>query len=208
MKRAIAFLLVLVMCLALCACGKSETNTSTPTESVSEESSQPKGEDTPNETETPTEETTTETSQPNSAPVVNEYDNPVVILDNDNITVTVLARYEDKTILEHSKPPFYTEGFELQIVNKTDDKYLSIGFNNVSIGGVMNDGFYGNTWVAPNCETITTLVFNRIVDDKIKHHNIESYEDLVDIDGVIQVYYNTDGSKSGKGLEKANFHID
>ena len=37
---------------------------------------------------------------------------------------------------------------------------------------------------------------------------LETLEDIVNVRGVVQVYFNTDGNKSGKGLEKAEFQFD
>ena len=137
-----------------------------------------------------------------------EYAEPIVLLDDEYITVSVLARYEDRSFVERSNPAFYTLGFKLFVENKTDDKYLSVGFKNVSIDGVMNDGYYGDTWVSPNSKSYPKLVFNRYVGADDRHPNVETLEDIVNVRGVLQVYYNTNGNKSGTGLEKVEFQFD
>ena len=127
----------------------------------------------------------------------------------DNKYMTVFAkRFEDKTMIEHSKPPFFKLGFKLHLINKTNDKYLSINIASISFGKMtLNKGFYGCGYVAPMQEMYTEIVFNRILSEDEKCAFLNSYEDMINIAGTAQIYYNTDGSRSGRGLDKANFKM-
>lgn len=127
----------------------------------------------------------------------------------DNKYMTVYAkRFEDKTMIKNSKPPFYKLGFKLHIINKTSDKYLTLGISSISFGKkTLGSHFYGCGYAAPKSELYTEIVFNRIVSDDEKSAFLDSYEDMVDIKGIAQIYYNKDGSLSGTGLEKASFKM-
>ena len=127
----------------------------------------------------------------------------------DNKYMTVYAkRYENKTMLERSTPPFWQLGFKLHMINKTSDKYLTINISNMTVGKkTLNAGFYGCDYVAPQSEIYTELVFNRKVSEDEESANLMAYDEMKDLKGVVQIYYNTDGSRSGRGLEKVNFSM-
>ena len=209
MKKVMSLLLAVSIVAVLCACGSSKSNSPATTEepkNTPEVMIQATTDDSASTlTEMPE---ATPTEEPKQLVFEEKYSEPIVILDDDYITVSILARYEDRQTAERSNPPFYQLGFKLYIENKTDDKYLSVGFKNVSIDGVMNEGYYGDTWVSPGAKSYPTLVFNRYVGEDDKHPNVETLEDIVNVRGVVQVYFNTDGNKSGKGLEKAEFQFD
>lgn len=208
MKRFVSILILLVFVVSIVACGGS--NTSTSAEDVANVPEAKKASATPEPTIAPTPEPTlAPTPEPTPQAIfVIDYPEPVVIMDNEYVLVTILARYEDRSFINNSTPPFYHLGFKMYVENKTDNYYLSVGLQNVSIDSVMNDGFYGDTWVSPYSKTYPTMVFNRMVEDNGKHPNVETWEDIINVRGVCQLYFNTDGSKSGKGLAKAEFQFD
>ena len=140
-----------------------------------------------------------------------ECDPPAAVIDDKYLTVYITAKFEDKSFLERSKPPFYNLGFELHMINHTKDKYITVNVSSISFNKItLAEGFYGCGYVAPGTELYTELKFNRLVGEEhdAKSANLFSVEDMVKISGVLQVYYNTDGGRSGKGLEKVKFKLD
>ena len=155
---------------------------------------------------------TIQSSGPFVAPVpaeegVKEDEEYVLMFDNQYMTVYA-KRYEDKSMLENSTPPFWMLGFKLHIINKTSDKYLSMNISNMTVGNkTLSTGFYGCDYAAPQSEIYTELRFNRLVSEDEKCAFLQSYDEMVDLKGVVQIYYNTDGSRSGTGLDKVNFKM-
>ena len=138
---------------------------------------------------------------------IRQDDDYVLMLDNKYLTVYA-KRFEDKTFIERSQPPFYKLGFKLHIINKTSDKWLTLGISNISFNKITLDkGFYGCGYAAPESEIYTEIMFNRIVSEDEKSAFLNTYEDMTNIVGNGWIYYNTDGSNSGQGLEKYDFNL-
>ena len=141
------------------------------------------------------------------ASLIREEDDYILMFDNKYMTV-YCKRFEDKTMLNNSIPPFYQVGFKLHIINKTKDKYLSLGVSNMTIGSrTLKAYFMGCDYAAPNTDIYTKLFFTRKVGEDEECAFVSSYEDLVDLKGTLWIYYNTSGGRSGHGLEQVKVEL-
>ena len=106
-------------------------------------------------------------------------DMKLVLVDNELVTITVTEKFEKGDI-------YYKEiGYKVTIVNKSD-KNLSIGLDNCSVDGVMNDPLWATTVIAGKTryETIYWWVGD---DSEDFNPNVLSIEDLVNVEFKITV---------------------
>ena len=98
----------------------------------------------------------------------------IVLVDNEAITMTLIAVYEDET--------FGEIGYKAKIENKTD-KALSINSDSTSVNGVMNDPVF-TTSIEPNKTAYVNFYWWSESD---LNPNVKSVEDLQNIEGKLDI---------------------
>ena len=127
----------------------------------------------------------------------------IVLVDNEYITIKATAKYEDP------KPnfTFYEVGYRVLIENHTDC-YISVSYDKLSVDGFMVDGRFNYIDdVAPQKKANSSLAI--YVDKNSSHNVVETIDDLLNTDGIIDVNQNSDGSNRYYGTDWGGaFHID
>ena len=124
MKKAITFLMTILMVLSFIACAGGNQTSKVPATEVTAltTTNEPTPEPTPDPTPEPTPKPTPEPTPQTIFDVA--YDEPITIMDNEYVLVQVVSRYEDRSFIERSVPPFYNLGFKIYVENKTDNYYV------------------------------------------------------------------------------------
>lgn len=124
----------------------------------------------------------------------------VVLLDNEYVTVTAIAKYKDVYR--------YEVGYRVFVENHTD-YYLSLSHDSVSVDGFMvDDSVYNHiASVSPKKNAYGSLPF--YVNKDSAYNAVDKIEGLYNVDGIINVIQNTDGSNQYKSTDwGGEFHID
>lgn len=174
MKKWIALLLALVMCLSLCACGGSSTSESSDKNEKQSDSAFDEngfGEE--------------------------ELAEPIILIDNGFLTVTATAKFKDPWEYSSSSDNF-TMGYRVLVENKTTNKYFMLGVSNISVDGMMTDGFTNNIQVAPGKKAVEAIYVQKLTTDFVN-----TIDDLVDFEGTLTVFANEDGGLRGVGFGDA-----
>jgi hypothetical protein len=98
----------------------------------------------------------------------------IVLVDNEAITMTLIATYEDEM--------FGEVGYKTKIENKTD-KAISINSDSTSVNGVMNDPIF-TTSIEPNKTAYVNFYWWTESD---LNPNVKCIEDLVNIEGKLDI---------------------
>ena len=175
MKRLITIVIFLILSLSLCACGKTSK---------------------PEPTETQSNPIFVVATPSSSQEAEITYEQPVVILDNEYVKITVSGKYagrDDTTIYE-------VYGYKTVIENKMQDKYINININDINIDGYMLDhqaGLYATIQnVAPNAKANSRFYLYL---ERAKSVEMKSIEDLKNVTGIIQISFSDDGASYSLG---------
>lgn len=127
----------------------------------------------------------------------------IVLVDNEYITIKATAKYEDPM----TNFTFYEVGYRVLIENHTDC-YISVSYDKLSVDGFMvDDRFNYIDDVAPQKKANSSLAI--YVDKNSSHNVVETIDDLLNTDGIIDVNQNSDGSNRYYGTDWGGaFHID
>lgn len=189
MKRTVSILLLIILCVPLCACGNANAPaanapTSTPQPTVEAAASAPAAEETVQNvtinfaTPAPAEETE----------VV--FDEPVVILDNEYMKITVTGKYSG------SDANMQVYGYMTELENKMNNKHLMFHIVQPTIDGYMLDtqaGFYGTIqMIAPSAKARTR--FYIYADRAQSSVELKSVDDLKNVNGMVQINFSDDGN--------------
>lgn len=130
-------------------------------------------------------------------------DKEVILVDNENVTIIATAKYEDPM----TNFTFYEVGYRVLIENHTDC-YISVSYDKLSVDGFMvDDRFNYIDDVAPQKKANSSLAI--YVDKNSSHNVVETIDDLLNTDGIIDVNQNSDGSNRYYGTDWGGaFHID
>ena len=102
------------------------------------------------------------------------------LVDNDDLTMSIVKKYEK------GDDSYKEIGYEVKIVNKTKDKDLLIGINDVSVDGEMNDPFWATTVTAGN-KTTQKIYWWTGEQENETNHNVKSLKDLKNVKGTITI---------------------
>ena len=102
------------------------------------------------------------------------------LVNNDDLTMSIIKKYEK------GDDYFKEIGYEVKIVNKTKDKDLLIGINDVSVDGEMNDPFWATTVTAGN-KTTQKIYWWTGEEENETNHNVKSLKDLKNVEGTITI---------------------
>jgi len=165
--------MVLTLCVGLCAC-----------------SAQPNA-DAENATETTAETTQsvkpTETEEEPVGTTI-EFEEPIVILDNEHIKLQVVAKCDAEVIGQDN-----TLGYIAQIENKSDSQYVMVIVHSANVDGYMLTGglaLKNDNVLAPGTKCNNYLY---LYCDRDPLLELESLDDLVNVDGLVQLSFSDDG---------------
>jgi len=196
MKKTGSLILALFLMLSLCACGSGGSRDADKTPASGSDLAAPIQADSPSSLETPPAAASPTDLAPTredgwSAELV--FDEPVVILDNDYVTVTATAKAAEYDIFHNQRL-----GYKLSIENKTDC-YIDLTPVDCTVDGCMmdpEDGPYlDNTVAAPGDKAGRTMYF---LPGYTTGAELETMEDLHDLDGLIQLSFSDDGDAYGE----------
>lgn len=130
-------------------------------------------------------------------------DKEVVLVDNENITITATAKYE----VPCTNFTDHEVGYRVFIENHSD-YYASVSYERLSVGGFMVDERFGYIdVVAPEKKAYSSLAI--YVGEDVTNNTVETIDDLFDTEGIIRVSINTDGSNHYTVTDwGCEFHID
>lgn len=97
----------------------------------------------------------------------------VVLVDNDYASVTLTNKYEDTSMGEF--------GYEVTVVNKTDDKNLLVAIDSASVDGVMNDPLWAVD-ITPGKTDYSKVYW---YEENEENKNVKSLDDLKNFEGKI-----------------------
>ena len=175
MKRITALVLALVMVLSLAACGGDASS----------------------DNNTPTGPSGTNNEIP--------LDKEIILIDNENVTITATAKFEEKKINANG---FHEVGYRVLIENHSD-QYIIVSYDQLSVDGFMIDGHGMENMGKLNPQTKAYSSLSIYVDETTSNKTVETMDALRSIEGTIKVYHNTDGKLSYSGPDWGGaFHID
>ena len=132
-------------------------------------------------------------------------DKELVLIDNENITITATAKFEEKKVNANG---YHEVGYRLLIENHSD-QYIMVSYDQLSVDGFMIDG-HGMEYMGKlNPQTKAYSSLSIYVDETASNNAVETMDDLCNIDGVIKVSQNSNGSLSYQSSNwGGKFHID
>lgn len=130
-------------------------------------------------------------------------DKEIVLVDNEYITITATAKYEDLM----PNFTYYEVGYRVLMENHTD-YYVMASYDNLSVDGFMvDDRFSYIDTVAPQKKSYTALAI--YVGRNTTYNVVEAIDDLSNTEGTIDISINSDGSNHYSGTSwGGEFHID
>ena len=132
-------------------------------------------------------------------------DKELVLIDNENVTITATAKFEEKKVNANG---YHEVGYRLLIENHSD-QYIMLSYDQLSVDGFMIDG-HGMEYMGKlNPQTKAYSSLSIYVDETASNNAVETMDDLCNIDGVIKISQNSDGSLSYHTSDwGGKFHID
>ena len=126
-------------------------------------------------------------------------------IDNENITITATAKFEEKKVNANG---YHEVGYRVLIENHSE-QYIMVYYGQLSVDGFMVDGHGMENMGKLNPQTKAYSSLSIYVDETSSNNAVETMDDLRNIDGVIEVLQNGDGSLSyTKSDWGGAFHID
>ena len=159
MRKIFALLFTAALCFSLIACGSS-----------------------PSASESPETNPNAPSAQTEDGSVEIPYSEPIVVLDNEYLTITATAKFEGELTGRG-----HCMGYRISIENKSD-YFLLLNANNCSLDGYMlnlQDGpFLAADGISPQMKANTSLYFRP---DRVEAVTLTSLDDLVNLHGTWQV---------------------
>lgn len=132
-------------------------------------------------------------------------DKEITLIDNENITITATSKFDEKKVNANG---YHEVGYRVLIENHSN-QYIMVSYEQLSVDGFMVDGHGMENMGKLNPQTKAYSSLSIYVDETSSNNVVETMDDLCNIDGVIKVLQNGDGSlnytRSDWGGE---FHID
>lgn len=131
-------------------------------------------------------------------------DKEIVLVDNEKITITATAKFEEK---DAGANGYHEVGYRVLIENHTD-RYILVSYSKLSVNGFMVDSrFEYIDTVSPGKSAYSSLSI--YVDERVSNNPVETIEGLHDVEGIITVEENTDGSNGYRSTDWGEaFRID
>ena len=132
-------------------------------------------------------------------------DEEIVLVDNESITIIATAKFEEKKVNANG---YHEVGYRLLIENHSD-QYIMLSYDQLSVDGFMVDGHGMENMGKLNPQTKAYSSLSIYVDETASNNAVETMDDLRNIDGVIKVIQNSNGSLSYQSSDwGGKFHID
>lgn len=131
-------------------------------------------------------------------------DEEITLVDNEKITIKATAKFEEK---DADANGYHEVGYRVLIENHTD-RYILVSYSKLSVNGFMVDSrFEYIDTVSPGKSAYSSLSI--YVDESVSNNPVETIEELHDVEGIITVEENTDGSNGYRSTDWGDaFHID
>lgn len=188
MKKLLTLLLAAALAMSLAACGgekdtDSDANSEDKTISVKVESG------------------TVKSDEDGGDKIAEEYDEPIVLLDSGDVKIVATSKLSRQVSSTQTRL-----GYTLEIENNSDE-YINIYPVNMDMDGFMLDnGHYMDiSTVAPGKKAKTLLYFKAGETNSVE---INSIEDVHDLDGLWQIMYSEDGSSYSSKDDNINYPFE
>lgn len=131
-------------------------------------------------------------------------DKEIVLVDNEKITIKATAKFEEK---DAGANGYHEVGYRVLIENHSDN-YVLVSYSKLSVNGFMVDNrFEYIDTVSPGKSVYSSLSI--YVDESVSNNPVETIEGLHDVEGIITVEENIDGSNGYRSTDWGDaFRID
>lgn len=132
-------------------------------------------------------------------------DKELILIDNENITITATAKFEEKKVNANG---YHEVGYRILVENHSD-YYVLITGDQLSVDGFMVDGRLFDLVGKLNPNTKAYYSISIYVDETTSNNPVETMEQLCKVDGLFEVSKNADGSMYYESSDwGGEFHID